>query len=252
MSCCGGPRRWMRRKTTGTARTSAATSCRRSWPFERGGWGKIREAMAALQAEAQAAAEPAAEEGKDHPGVPDDRAQRNFTDPESRIMPGPGGRDFLQAYNCQGVVDSEHQVIVAARATNQTSDKQQAVVMIEETIDKVGAVPRSVPCPGRYPPTPVTTRQGRWRGYRPWGWTPTSRRKRPATGTDRRPRPGGAYPITPPPKTGCVASCRPGGVVSAMRCVCRRWNRYLTRSSRPEGSGSSCCEGWRRSTANGR
>ena len=38
--------------------------------------------------------------------------------------------DFLQAYNCQAVVDSAHQVIVAARATNQTSDKQQAAAMM--------------------------------------------------------------------------------------------------------------------------
>ena len=38
-------------------------------------------------------------------------------------------------------MDSAHQVIVAARATNQTSDKQQAAAMMEETIDNVGAVP---------------------------------------------------------------------------------------------------------------
>ena len=56
-------------------------------------------------------------------------------------MPAPGGRDFVQAYNCQAVVDSAHQVIVAARATNVTSDKQQAVPTMEETIDNVGAVP---------------------------------------------------------------------------------------------------------------
>ena len=60
-------------------------------------------------------------------------------DTESRIIPAPGGKDFLQAYNCQAVVDSAHQVIVAARATNQTSDKQQAAAMMEETIDNVGA-----------------------------------------------------------------------------------------------------------------
>ena len=76
---------------------------------------KIREAMAALEAEAQAAAEQAEAEGRKHPGVPDDKAQRNFTDTESRIIPAPGGKDFLQAYNCQAVVDSAHQVIVAAR-----------------------------------------------------------------------------------------------------------------------------------------
>ena len=111
---------------------------------------KIREAMAALEAEAQAAAEQAEAEGRKHPGVPDDKAQRNFTDTESRIIPAPGGKDFLQAYNCQAVVDSAHQVIVAARATNQTSDKQQAAAMMEETIDNVGAVPREVSADAGY------------------------------------------------------------------------------------------------------
>ena len=78
---------------------------------------KIREAKAALEAEARAAesqavAEQAEAEGREHPGnllgVPGDKEQRNFTDPESRIMPMPGGRDFQQAYNCQAVADSAH------------------------------------------------------------------------------------------------------------------------------------------------
>ena len=94
--------------------------------FREGRLERIREALAALEAEAQAAAEQAEAEGKDHPGVPNDQAQRNFTDAESRIMPGPGGRDFLQAYNCQAVVDHEHQVLIAARATNQASDPPKA------------------------------------------------------------------------------------------------------------------------------
>ena len=115
--------------------------------FREGRLEKIREAMAALEAEAQAAAEA---EGKEHPGVPEDKAQRNFTDAESRIMPAPGGRDFLQAYNCQAVVDHAHQVIVAARATNQSSDKQQAAAMMQETIDNVGAVPREVSADAGY------------------------------------------------------------------------------------------------------
>ena len=50
--------------------------------------------------------EQAEAEGGKHPVVPDDKAQRNFTDTESRIIPAPGGKDFLQAYNCQAVVDS--------------------------------------------------------------------------------------------------------------------------------------------------
>ena len=118
--------------------------------FRKGRLEKIREAMAALEAEAQAAAEQAKAEDRKHPGVPDDQAQRNFTDAESRIMPGPGGRDFQQAYNCQAVVDHAHQVIVGARATNQTSDKQQAAAMMQETIDNVGAVPREVSADAGY------------------------------------------------------------------------------------------------------
>ena len=116
--------------------------------FREGRLEKIREAMAALEAEARAAAAEA--EGKDHPGVPEEKAQRNFTDPQSRIMPAPGGRDFLQAYNCQAVVDSKDQVIVAARATNLTSDKQQAAVMIAEAIANAGAVPREVSADAGY------------------------------------------------------------------------------------------------------
>ena len=118
--------------------------------FREGRLEKIREAMAALEAEAQASAEQAAEEGNEHPRVPDDQAQRNFTNHQSRIMPGPGSRDFQQAYDCQAVVDSAHQVIVAARATNQSSDKQQAAAMMQETIRNTGVVPREVSADAGY------------------------------------------------------------------------------------------------------
>ena len=111
----------------------------------------IREAKAAaLEAKALAEAEQAESEGRSHPGVPDDKAQRNFTDPDSRSMPGPGGRDFQQSYNCQAVVDRTHQVIVAARATNQPSDKGQAMSMIEETVSNTGAVPKEVSADAGY------------------------------------------------------------------------------------------------------
>ena len=118
--------------------------------FREGRLEKIREAMAELEAEAEAAADQAEVEGRAHSGVPDDKAQRNFTDAESRIMPAPGGRDFVQAYNCQAVVDSAKQVIVAAQATKQPSDKQQAVTMMEETIANTGAVPKEVSADAGY------------------------------------------------------------------------------------------------------
>ena len=106
---------------------------------------KIRDAMAALEAEAEA--EQA--EGKEHRGVPDDKAQRNFTDPQSRIMPALGGRDSLQGYNCQAVVDHYHQVMVAARATILASDKQQAVSLMTETINNTGLAPKEVSAAAR-------------------------------------------------------------------------------------------------------
>ena len=208
--------------------------------FREGRLEKIREAMAALEAEAQAAAEQAEAEGGKHPGVPDDKAQRNFTDTESRIIPAPGGKDFLQAYNCQAVVDSAHQVIVAARATNQTSDKQQAAAMMEETIDNVGAVPR------KYPPMLAITRQRQSTSSMLWASTRSSRRSRPATAGLCHPRPGGAYPTICLPGTGCDGSYRPSGVGSATLCGCKLWSRYSARSSRAGDSGSSCCGDWRR------
>ena len=69
---------------------------------------RIREAKAALEAEAREAAEQASAEGKEHPGFPRTRLNATSPTPDSRIMPGPGGRDFQQAYNCQAVVDSAH------------------------------------------------------------------------------------------------------------------------------------------------
>ena len=115
--------------------------------FREGRLRKIGEAKAALEAEAETGAEA---EGGNNTGVPGDKAQRNFTDPDSRIMPSPGGRDFQQAYNCQAVVDNAHQVIVAARATNHPSDKGQAVSMLEETLGNMGAIPREVSADAGY------------------------------------------------------------------------------------------------------
>jgi transposase len=84
---------------------------------------KIRAAKAALEAEAaqQAAAARRDDDPPDAPPpAPPAKAQRNFTDPESRIMKGPDG--FVQAYNAQAAVDAASQVIVAQLVTNQGAD----------------------------------------------------------------------------------------------------------------------------------
>ena len=99
---------------------------------------KIREAREALEAE-----EAEREKGKDKEptGIPSDKAQRNFTDPESHIMPAPGGKHFEQAYNAQAAVDSEHQVIVAADVTNEPTDKRQARPMMKLVGENTGKLP---------------------------------------------------------------------------------------------------------------
>ncbi|WP_037584944.1 transposase, partial [Stigmatella aurantiaca] len=99
---------------------------------------RIRQAKAELEAEAQAVRQ-AQQEAKnkkdeqepppsgptrlpshqvptDKHGKPKPKAQRNFTDPESRIQKTQGG--FIQGYNAQAAVDEGHQIIVAQALTN--------------------------------------------------------------------------------------------------------------------------------------
>jgi hypothetical protein len=72
-------------------------------------------------------------------GEPTDKAQRNFTDPDSRIMVRNGV--FLQAYNAQAIV-SESQVIVAHAVTNQPPDQEHLVPMLERVHDHCGRLPQ--------------------------------------------------------------------------------------------------------------
>jgi transposase len=103
--------------------------------FREGRLKKIREAKEALEREAREAG--AAE--------PKDKAQRNFTDPESRIMPSSSEKgSFLQGYNCQAAVDDKHQVIVACDATQQTNDSRQAKPMMEQVKKNTGKSPKKV------------------------------------------------------------------------------------------------------------
>jgi len=111
---------------------------------------KIREARVALEAQARAEAGQAKDTGGKATGVPDDKAQRNFTDPDSRIMPVPGGKQFEQAYNAQAAVDSAHQVIVAAEVTDQPSDKGQAMPMTQQVKENTGELPRQMSADAGY------------------------------------------------------------------------------------------------------
>jgi len=101
---------------------------------------KIQEAKAALEAEARLEAEKKPDKN-DGDGTPPDKAQRNFTDPDSHIMPASGGKHFIQAYNAQAAVDSAKQVIVAAEVTNKPTDRGQAEPMMEIVKSNTGQLP---------------------------------------------------------------------------------------------------------------
>lgn len=126
---------------------------------------KIREAKAALEQEAKEKAaakaleneekrierarkeaekgvKPRASEPKDvgpEQARPEPKAQRNFTDPQSRIMPdGANKGTFIQAYNAQIAVDDTAQIIVATQVTQAANDVRQLVPMAAEITRNVG------------------------------------------------------------------------------------------------------------------
>ena len=73
-------------------------------------------------------------------GVPQDKDQDNFTDPDSRIMPRSGG-GFDPAYNAQTAVDGTAHIIVAAELINNASDVHELPTMVERVKDTLGAYP---------------------------------------------------------------------------------------------------------------
>ena len=75
---------------------------------------------------------------KDPGDKPDSKAQRNFTDPESRIMKDGASKSFEQAYNCQAAVDAKSQIIVATNVIQQANDKQQLEPLVEEIKKNTG------------------------------------------------------------------------------------------------------------------
>jgi hypothetical protein len=129
---------------------------------------KIQEAKAALEAEAKAEAERIRREDEEErkrreregeppkPGkppepseAPKEKAQRNFTDPESRIMKN-SDKAFIQGYNAQAAVDHEHQVIVAQDVTNQAADTPHLQSMVEKIEENAGQQPSELSADAGY------------------------------------------------------------------------------------------------------
>jgi len=124
---------------------------------------RIREAKHAL--EKRARAEAAAKEKPPERATPADKAQYNFTDPESRIMKGPDG--FVQAYNTQIAVEATCQLIVGQTVTQAVNDKQQLAPMITTVTAQAGAAPQEVLADSGYcsdanVTTPATAKVGRY------------------------------------------------------------------------------------------
>lgn len=142
---------------------------------------KLREAKAALEAQAKAAAEAkkAAREAKERERAaagkrklggkkprdpetvkPQEKAQRNFVDPESRIMKGGDGA-FLQGYNGQAAVDRDHQIITACELTDQAADAPHLQAMVQQSAANTGCHPDTCSGdPGYFSADNVTALEG--------------------------------------------------------------------------------------------
>jgi transposase len=97
---------------------------------------KIREAKEALEREAK-------ERTGDPEAVPEPKAQRNFTDPESKIMRSRT-EGFVQAYNAGAVVDEKAQVIVATTLSADPTDSRSLPALVDAVEANTGRRPRRV------------------------------------------------------------------------------------------------------------
>ena len=95
---------------------------------------KIREAKAALEREAR-------ERTGNPDAVPDPRAQRNFTDPASRMMRSRAD-GWVQAYNAQAVVDETAQVIVATSVSADPTDPRHLPELLDQIKANTGRRPK--------------------------------------------------------------------------------------------------------------
>jgi transposase len=117
---------------------------------------KIREAKEALEREAREAEtarraeletqgkQPRAPRDGRDPFAPKPTAQRNFTDPESKIMKTADG-SYQQCYSGQAVVDSVSQVIVVAELSDEAADQRQLAPALEQLDANLHAIGAKLP-----------------------------------------------------------------------------------------------------------
>ena len=117
---------------------------------------KIKEAMNALEEEARQEAsekqkaKAAKKENRQAPAntpspvEPSDKAQRNFTDPDSRIMKVTTTNSFDQCYNGQAIVDDLSQVIVAANLSQYANDSEEVEPILDILEENLGGIPHGM------------------------------------------------------------------------------------------------------------
>ena len=76
-------------------------------------------------------------------GEPDEKAQDNFTDPESRIMK-TSQEGFQQCYNAQVAVEGGNQLIVATEVSSNASDQGHRVALLDAVETAHGECPKTV------------------------------------------------------------------------------------------------------------
>ena len=76
-------------------------------------------------------------------GVPEDKAQDNFTDPESRIMKSSND-GFQQCYNPQTAVDAAGGIIIATTMTQSPNDINELLPVLDQVEDNLGESPGRV------------------------------------------------------------------------------------------------------------
>ncbi len=143
---------------------------------------KIQEAKAALEAESRDDA------GDEEPRPPKDKDQRNFTDPESRIMK-TGGRNFEQSYNCQAAVDAKSHVIVAQMLTNKAADVVHLEPMVAQIKLNTGRQTRELSADAGYI-SEANVRTAARRKIRAYIAAGRAKHGHPGGYTGRPPRPG--------------------------------------------------------------
>jgi transposase len=206
---------------------------------------KIKEAMAALEREAREAEEQRREQmaaegktpraprdGRD-PFAPKPKAQRNFTDPDSKIMKTSDGA-YHQCYNAQAIVDSHTQVIVAADAFDMAADSPLLDPMLDQLQENLAAIGAELPVDAAVIADAGYVSEENVKHAAEHGLDPISRPG--VSSTTNRPNwsPTSRCPRTRPPNKSWLARPRPARAARSTRGAKRSSNQSSGRWTPPK------------------